>query len=190
MFVSSPFYSVLKKSLHFREWRDNSDVQSFNLVFAIWIPPESGEKKGEKYILTVSHNLIPVQIGPAWTLPTFALSHCAQICYIFSQVSYFSLIQIIPVWFFFSLLCLRLLPVTVWGLRGRDGAAPCSLCRRWSRHRSPPSHTDPGRPRRSSAQTSLSHPAMCLRNKGAHTERIFNVESHSVVLVSYATLFC
>lgn len=56
----SPFYRVLKESLHFWERRDNSDIQSFYLVFSIWILPESGreERKINKFLfilIIISH---------------------------------------------------------------------------------------------------------------------------------------
>lgn len=44
--VFSPLYRVLKETFHFWEWRDNSNVQGFDLVFAIWIP--SGWKSGDQ----------------------------------------------------------------------------------------------------------------------------------------------
>lgn len=37
--VFSPLYRVLKEALHFWEWRDDSDVQGFDLVFVVWIAP-------------------------------------------------------------------------------------------------------------------------------------------------------
>lgn len=44
--VFSPFYCVLKETFHFWERRDDSDVQGFDLVFAIWIP--SGWKRRDQ----------------------------------------------------------------------------------------------------------------------------------------------
>lgn len=38
-----PFNSVLQKSLHLGERGDNSDVQSFHLVFTVWIAAKEEE---------------------------------------------------------------------------------------------------------------------------------------------------
>lgn len=43
-----PFYCVLKESLHFWEWRDDSNIQSFYLVFTVWIPPEWKKRDKDK----------------------------------------------------------------------------------------------------------------------------------------------
>lgn len=48
MQYGSPFYCVLKESLHFWERRDNTDIQSFHPVFTIWAPPESDRRETEK----------------------------------------------------------------------------------------------------------------------------------------------
>lgn len=42
-----PFDGILQKPLHFWKRRDNSNVQSFQSVFTIWIPPEK-EKEIER----------------------------------------------------------------------------------------------------------------------------------------------
>lgn len=70
----SPLDRVLEESLHFWEWRDNADVQSLQLVFTVWIPPESrrkrlGDKGKEKRkrrldnsAIIISPTLYPVQV--------------------------------------------------------------------------------------------------------------------------------
>lgn len=50
---SSPFDRVLKESFHFWERRHNSDIQSFYLVFPVWIPPES-ERERDSHPLSLS----------------------------------------------------------------------------------------------------------------------------------------
>lgn len=42
-----PFNCILQKPLHFWKRRDNSNVQRFQFIFTIWIPPEK-ERGGKK----------------------------------------------------------------------------------------------------------------------------------------------
>lgn len=47
--IKKPFCRVLEESLHFWKWRDDADIQSFDLVFPIWVPPEENKKKETGY---------------------------------------------------------------------------------------------------------------------------------------------
>lgn len=51
MVDSSPFCCVLQKSLHFWEWRDNTNIQDFHLFFSIWISAESDRKRKKGHFL-------------------------------------------------------------------------------------------------------------------------------------------
>lgn len=55
---SSPFDRVLKESFHFWERRHNSDIQSFHLVFPVWIPPESERERDSHPLSLLSSHTV------------------------------------------------------------------------------------------------------------------------------------
>lgn len=72
-----PFNCILQKPLHFWKRRDNSNVQSFQPVFTIWIPPEKErERKKVKSYLNSSNLFIDASmwyskahVTKAWAQP-------------------------------------------------------------------------------------------------------------------------